>query len=127
MAAKSNATLHPILSIYPIKLDFSERNRSTGIAFEVFIRTIDFRYLIGDRGFFKAWQFGRSDRFECDVARHLPQLRCVIDHSMFPGDVGLETRACECYAVVKKELDRLLIDVSYPADSSLSTQAASAN
>ena len=26
---------------------------------------------------------------------------------------GLETRACECYAVVKKELDRLLSDVQY--------------
>jgi DNA-binding transcriptional regulator YhcF (GntR family) len=26
---------------------------------------------------------------------------------------GLETRACECYAVVKKELARLLSDVQY--------------
>jgi hypothetical protein len=26
---------------------------------------------------------------------------------------GLETRACECYAVVKKELNRLLCDVRY--------------
>jgi Mn-dependent DtxR family transcriptional regulator len=26
---------------------------------------------------------------------------------------GLETRACECYAVVKKELARLLCDVRY--------------
>jgi len=26
---------------------------------------------------------------------------------------GLETRACECYAVVKKELARLLSDVLY--------------
>jgi Mn-dependent DtxR family transcriptional regulator len=26
---------------------------------------------------------------------------------------GLETRACECYAVVKKELSRLLSDVRY--------------
>lgn len=26
---------------------------------------------------------------------------------------GLETRACECYAVVKKELSRLLSDVQY--------------
>jgi hypothetical protein len=25
----------------------------------------------------------------------------------------LETRACECYAVVKKELDRLLSDVRH--------------
>jgi hypothetical protein len=26
---------------------------------------------------------------------------------------GLETHACECYAVVKKELSRLLSDVQY--------------
>jgi hypothetical protein len=26
---------------------------------------------------------------------------------------GLETHTCECYAVVKKELDRLLSDVRY--------------
>jgi hypothetical protein len=26
---------------------------------------------------------------------------------------GLETRACECYAVVKKELSRLLSDVRH--------------
>jgi hypothetical protein len=26
---------------------------------------------------------------------------------------GLELRACECYAVVKKELSRLLSDVRY--------------
>jgi hypothetical protein len=31
----------------------------------------------------------------------------VLDRSI------LETRACECYAVVKKELDRLLSDVRY--------------
>jgi hypothetical protein len=30
---------------------------------------------------------------------------------------GLETRACECYAVVKKELNRLLSDVRYRQDS----------
>jgi CRP-like cAMP-binding protein len=29
---------------------------------------------------------------------------------------GLETRACECYAVVKKELSRLLSDVQYRQD-----------
>jgi CRP-like cAMP-binding protein len=29
---------------------------------------------------------------------------------------GLESRACECYAVVKKELDRLLCDVRYRQD-----------
>ena len=31
---------------------------------------------------------------------------------------GLETRACECYAVVKKELSRLLSDVQYRQDIS---------
>ena len=30
---------------------------------------------------------------------------------------GLETRVCECYAVVKAELDRLLCDVRYRQDS----------
>jgi hypothetical protein len=29
---------------------------------------------------------------------------------------GLETRVCECYAVVKKELSRLLSDVRYRQD-----------
>jgi CRP-like cAMP-binding protein len=31
---------------------------------------------------------------------------------------GLERRACECYAVVKRELNRLLSDVQYPHDLS---------
>ncbi|MDO8291571.1 MAG: Crp/Fnr family transcriptional regulator, partial [Gallionella sp.] len=35
----------------------------------------------------------------------------VIDRS------GLETHACECYAVVKKELTRLLSDVRYRQDA----------
>jgi len=30
---------------------------------------------------------------------------------------GLETRACECYTVVKKELSRLLSDVRYRQDT----------
>jgi hypothetical protein len=29
---------------------------------------------------------------------------------------GLESRACECYAVVKRELNRLLSDVQYRQD-----------
>jgi CRP-like cAMP-binding protein len=29
---------------------------------------------------------------------------------------GLESRACECYGVVRRELDRLLCDVRYPQD-----------
>ena len=32
---------------------------------------------------------------------------------------GLETRVCECYAVVKKEMGRLLADVQYRQDTSL--------
>ena len=39
----------------------------------------------------------------------------VVDRS------GLETRACECYAVVKKELSRLLCDVQYR--QSISTES----
>ena len=38
---------------------------------------------------------------------------------------GLETRACECYAVVKKELNRLLSDVRYRQDSVDSTTTLS--
>ena len=34
-------------------------------------------------------------------------------HISVLGRSGLETRACECYAVVKKELDRLLSDVRH--------------
>jgi CRP-like cAMP-binding protein len=34
-------------------------------------------------------------------------------HISVLGRTGLETRACECYAVVKKELHRLLSDVRY--------------
>ena len=40
---------------------------------------------------------------------------------------GLETHACECYPVVKKELDRLLSDVRYRQDSSVQSGATSAN
>lgn len=35
--------------------------------------------------------------------------------------VGLETRSCECYAVVKKELKRLLNDVRYRQDTTTSS------
>jgi len=35
---------------------------------------------------------------------------------------GLETRACECYAVVKKELNRLVTDVRYHHDSAVAVQ-----
>ena len=35
-------------------------------------------------------------------------------HIAVADRAGLEARACECYAVVKKELDRLLSDVRHP-------------
>ena len=35
-------------------------------------------------------------------------------HIAVADRAGLEARACECYAVVKKELDRLLADVRHP-------------
>ena len=34
---------------------------------------------------------------------------------------GLETRSCECYAVVKKEIGRLLSDVQYRQDTAAVT------
>jgi CRP-like cAMP-binding protein len=37
--------------------------------------------------------------------------------------VGLETHACECYAVVKKELTRLLSDVQYRQDKQAATDS----
>jgi len=42
----------------------------------------------------------------------------VVDRS------GLETRACECYAVVKKELSRLLSDASHRQDGSAGSHNA---
>jgi CRP-like cAMP-binding protein len=38
---------------------------------------------------------------------------------------GLETRVCECYGVVKAELDRLLCDVRYRQDSDTPTYSGS--
>jgi CRP-like cAMP-binding protein len=40
-------------------------------------------------------------------------IRCRRGHIAVLDRVGLETSACECYAVVKKELNRLLSDVLY--------------
>ena len=40
-------------------------------------------------------------------------IRCRRGHIAVLDRVGLETRVCECYAVVKKELSRLLSDVLY--------------
>ncbi len=43
-------------------------------------------------------------------------------HIAVTDRAGLEKNACECYAVVKKELDRLLSDVEYRQDDSSSTK-----
>jgi CRP-like cAMP-binding protein len=40
-------------------------------------------------------------------------IRYCRGHISVLARAGLETRSCECYAVVKKELDRLLSDVQY--------------
>jgi len=40
---------------------------------------------------------------------------------------GLELRTCECYAVVKKELDRLLSDVQYRQESAPVVKLSSIN
>jgi CRP-like cAMP-binding protein len=46
-------------------------------------------------------------------------------HIAVQDRAGLETRVCECYGVVKAELDRLLCDVRYRQDSDTPTHAAS--
>jgi CRP-like cAMP-binding protein len=51
-----------------------------------------------------------------EAAGHLQQagyIRYRRGHIGVLDRAGLETRACECYAVVKKEMDRLLSDVRY--------------
>jgi len=45
--------------------------------------------------------------------QHLGFIRYRRGHIAVLDRFGLETRACECYAVVKKELSRLLSDVLY--------------
>jgi CRP-like cAMP-binding protein len=45
--------------------------------------------------------------------QHAGFIRYRRGHIAVLDRIGLETRACECYAVVKKELDRLLSDVRY--------------
>jgi len=45
--------------------------------------------------------------------QHAGLIRNRRGHIAVLDRVGLETRACECYAVVKKELGRLLSDVRY--------------
>ena len=51
-----------------------------------------------------------------DVAGELQRAGCIRyrrGHIAVLDRHGLETRACECYAVVRKELHRLLSDVRY--------------
>src|SRR3990170_4479084 len=45
-------------------------------------------------------------------------IRCRRGHISVLDRSGLETRVCECYAVVKKELSRLLSDVQYRQSTS---------
>jgi CRP-like cAMP-binding protein len=45
-------------------------------------------------------------------------LRCRRGHIAVLDRSGLEAGACECYAVVKKEIARLLSDVRYRQDTS---------
>ena len=49
--------------------------------------------------------------------RHASIIRYRRGHIAVLERSGLETRACECYAVVKTELDRLLSDVRYRQDA----------
>jgi len=49
-----------------------------------------------------------------EAAGHLQAAGCIRyrrGHISVLDRAGLEARACECYAVVKKELDRLMSDV----------------
>ncbi len=51
-----------------------------------------------------------------DAAGNLQRAGCISyrrGHIAVLDRSGLETRACECYAVVKKEMSRLLSDVQY--------------
>ncbi|WP_313952387.1 Crp/Fnr family transcriptional regulator [Accumulibacter sp.] len=51
-----------------------------------------------------------------DAAGNLQRAGCISyrrGHIAVLDRTGLETRACECYAVVKKEMSRLLSDVQY--------------
>jgi len=41
-------------------------------------------------------------------------IHCSRGHITVVDRPGLEARACECYQVVKKELDRLLPDITAP-------------
>ena len=53
------------------------------------------------------------------AAGNLQQLGCIRyrrGHIAVLDRIELETRACECYAVVKKEMGRLLADVRHRQD-----------
>lgn len=60
--------------------------------------------------------------------QHAGFIRCRRGHIAVLDRSGLETRVCECYAVVRKELTRLLSDVRYrqgiPAESDDAQPAA---
>ena len=45
--------------------------------------------------------------------QHAGYIRYRRGHIAVLDRQGLETRACECYGVVKKEMGRLLSDVQY--------------
>lgn len=60
-----------------------------------------------------------------EAAGHLQQagyIRYRRGHIGVLDRAGLETRACECYAVVKKEMDRLLSDVRYRAGATATSE-----
>lgn len=56
--------------------------------------------------------------------QHAGFIRCRRGHITVIERTGLETHACECYAVVKKELGRLLSDVRYHQGSPIATNPA---
>lgn len=61
-----------------------------------------------------------------EAAGHLQQERCISyrrGHISVLNRSGLESRVCECYAVVKKEHDRLLSDVRNRQELPLASQA----
>ena len=59
-----------------------------------------------------------------EAAGHLQQAQCIRyrrGHITVVDRAGLEKRSCECYAVVKMELRRLLADVQYRQETAVTT------